>query len=205
MSDRPSQEISKQERCYWDGDDPRVLDVVEVKMIRPQPQHHQRENHLIDHMSYWWNQGSCSWGRLLAAVEDPAGPLWLNGTSSSNGLNDRVPEAQANGLLRSLWVVRPEGLVLTGEGKWTDSGPRPSVRAHFHLCGHRYSLVVTDPFIEDHFLARGDGEIRRDDALLCLSLGELYRGFAYKLVASVITQRRLEHEGLEQERLELEK
>ncbi len=192
VSDRSSQEIAEREQRYEDGNVPRVSDLVGIKMTRPQPQSYQQENHLITGESCWSKRGRCSWRDLQAAVEDPAGPLWLNGTSSSNGLNDRVSEAQAQGLLRSLYLVRPEWLVLSAESKWTHSGPRPSVRAHFQICDHRYSLVVTDPFIEGHFPVRGDGEIGLDDALLCLSLGEVFQGFAYKLVASVITQKRLE-------------
>src|SRR2546425_7253376 len=83
VSARPSQEISEEERRYQDGNDPRVLDVVEIQMIHTQPQHHQQENHLIDANYYWEKRGTVSWRDLQPAVEDPAGPLWLNGYSSS--------------------------------------------------------------------------------------------------------------------------
>jgi hypothetical protein len=58
----------------------------------------------------------------------------------------------------------------------------------FDLCGHSYKLGVTDPRVECHFLNRADGDTPLDDALICVSLGEVFHGFAYKLAASVIRQ-----------------
>jgi hypothetical protein len=160
-------------------------------MIRPEPQHHQQENHVIDADDYWAKRGTVSWRDLQPAVEDPAGPLWLNGYSSSYGHNDRVPEDRANGLPRSLYLVRPDELMLVVASEGGDFGPpRRRVRARFKLCGHSYCLVVTDPWMERQCLAKSDGETKLDDALLCVSLGEAFHGFPYKLAAAVITAQR---------------
>jgi hypothetical protein len=191
VSARPTQEISEEERRYQDGTDPKVLDIIAIAMSGAQPQHHQQENHLVDDGYYWEKQGTVSWRKLQAAVEDPTGPLWPNGHSSSNGHNDQVPEAQANGLPRSLYLVRPDELTLVVASEGGGFGPpRRRVRARFKLCGHQYRVVVTDPSIERQYLAAGDGEHELDDALLCVSLGEAFHGFAYKLAAAVITQQR---------------
>jgi hypothetical protein len=191
VSGRSSQEISEEERRYEDGTDPRVLDVIAIDMIRVQPQHHQQENHLIDADYYWAKRGTVPWRDLQAAVEDLAGPLWLNGYSSSHGHNDRVPEDRANGLPRSLYLVRPDHLTLVVASEGGDFGPPPRrVRARFDLSGHSYCVVVTDPWMERRCLAGGDGATRLDDALLCLSLGEGFRGFTYKLAAAAITAQR---------------
>ena len=191
VSARPTQEISEEERRYENGRDPRVLDVVSIKMRRPQPQEHQQENHLIDDGYYWARQDAVNWQDLQKAVEDPAGSLWLNGPSSSHGHNDRVPEDRLSSLNRSLYLVRPDGLRLIVAPEGGDFGPeRRRVRAEFHLCGHLYRIVVTDPWIESKCLAKPDGEIPLKNALLCVSLGETFHGFAYKLAAAVITPRR---------------
>ena len=191
VSDRPTQEISEEERRYEDGTDPKVLDVMAIKMIRLQPQLHQQENHLIDADDYWVKLGAVGWRDLQAAVEDPCGPLWLNGSSSSHGHNDRVPEDRASELSRSLYLVRPDQLALVVAPEGGDFGPRRRrVRARFNLCNHSYCLVVTDPWIERQYLANSDGQSEIDDALLCVSLGEVFHDYAYKLAAAVITPQR---------------
>ncbi len=188
VSARPTQEISLEERRYEDGRDPRLLDIIAIEMKSPQPQHHQQENHLIDADCYWVKQGAISWQDLQGAVEDPAGPLWLNGQSSYNGENDRVLEGSVDGLSRSLYLVRPEQLRLVVASEGGDFGPpRRRVRARFNLCGYSYCIVATDPSTESDFLARNNGEYQVPEALLCVSLGEVFHGYAYKLAAAVFT------------------
>lgn len=191
VSARATQEISEEERRYRDGADPKVLDVVAIEMTRPSPQLHQQENHLIDDGYYWVKQSSVSWGNLQRAVEDPAGPLWINGYSSLHGHNDRILEDRLSSLKRSLYLVRPSGLRLIIATEGSDFGPpRRRVRAQFDLCGHSYCIVVTDPWMERQCLVKPDGEIALEDAALCVSLGEVFNGHAYKLAAAVITAQR---------------
>ena len=191
VSARPTQEISEEERRYEDGTDPKVLDIVAIEMIQPVPQSHQQENHLIDEGYYWVKQGTVSWGDLQGAVEDPAGPLWINGYSSSHGHNDRIPEDRLSRLKQSLYLVRPNRLRLIIAKEGGDFGPpRRRVRARFDLCGYSYCIIVTDPWIERQYLAKTDGETALEDTVLCVSLGEVFYGYAYKLAAAVITAQR---------------
>jgi hypothetical protein len=191
VSARPTQEISLEERRYENGQDPSLLDIIAIQMTSPQPHHHQQENHLIDADCYWVKQGTISWQELQATVEDPAGPLWLNGDSSYHGENDRVSENSLDGLARSLYLVRPEHLRLVVASEGGIFGPpRRRVRARFTLCGHSYCLTVTEPSTESELLAGNNGEYPMPDALLCISLGEVFHGYAYKLAAAVIRPNR---------------
>ncbi len=188
VSDRPTREISLEERRYENGGDPAVLDIITIHFLRPEPEHYQRENHLIDPDYYWSRTGTIAWRDLQNAVEDPAGPLWLNGDSSSYGENDRIAQAQAAQLTRSLYLIRPGGLNLSVAQEGGGMYPaRRRVRARFRLSGHSYCFPVTDPPVESHYLDRPNGNYPLNDALLCVSLGELFHGYAYKLAAAVIT------------------
>ena len=64
------------------------------------------------------------------------------------------------------------------------------VRAEFSFADETYNLSVTDPVIERDYLGRGNGRYELDASYLCVSLGEPYDGYCYKLVATIITRER---------------
>lgn len=191
VSGRETLEVSEQEREYKDGTDPSVLDVIAVPLKSHTPLRHQVENHLLDDGYYWKKVRRASWGEVQQAVEDPAGPLWKNESSTYYGLNDRVSGSDVAALKRSLYLVRPDklDLVIAEEGA-RFGNPRRRVRARFNLCGEQYNMPVTDPVITRQCFFGEDGEYSVDESLLCVSLADVYDGFAYKLVASVITPKR---------------
>lgn len=187
VSSVPSRELSKRDRCFENGDEPEVLDLITIQMKEKTPEGHQQENYLIDDEWYWEKKGEVSWKKLQNAVEDPEGPLWSNNFSSMYGLNDRVPECDLNSVSRSLFLLRPQNLRLIKdrEGGFK-APPKMKVRAWFKISGKSYGLTVTDPLIEKQFQSKSEGEYPWEDAIICVSLGEVFSGYAYKLVASVI-------------------
>ena len=52
VSDRPKEEVSKDERQYEDGSDPRVLDLIDIPLREPRPKSYQSENWLLDPQFY---------------------------------------------------------------------------------------------------------------------------------------------------------
>jgi hypothetical protein len=189
VSAREGQEVSEPERQYQDGQDPRVLDIIEIEMLRPQPHGHQQENHLIDPDHHWVKRGAATWAQLQATAETP-GTLWTNGYSSSNGINDKVPQQIALTLQSSLYLIRPDDLIVSvGMEPGFDGAPaKRKVRAQFKFGGIDYRFASTDPVVSRHL---GDGDTRFPEALLCVSLAaEALSGYCYKLVAAVITPQR---------------
>ena len=61
------------------------------------------------------------------------------------------------------------------------------VRVGFEHNRTQYRLSVTDPIVTERFMPEAGGIYPISEAILCLSLGELYKGCAYKLVAAMIT------------------
>ena len=53
VSSRENEEISEYERQYKDGSDPRVMDIIDVPLIKAVPRYYQQENWLLDSEKYW--------------------------------------------------------------------------------------------------------------------------------------------------------
>jgi hypothetical protein len=189
VSSRPAGELSEEECRYENGQDPRLFDVITIPMVEPRPHGFQSENHLIDDGYYWAKEREAGWDDLKAALDKVSGPLWDNSSSSYNGLLDRVEESTANELGSSLRLVEVKDLkiVVAVEGGGLFPAKR-KVRGRFTLNGAQYSLSVTDPVVERQYLAGKDGEFKVGNAILCISLGEPFEGYAYKLIAGVFVK-----------------
>jgi hypothetical protein len=172
------------ERRYENGEDPKLLDIISIQMRGHVPHAHQTENHLIDAEYYWVKQGAVTWDDLDAAIEPFHGTLWVDGNHSYNGENDRIPEALTLELDNSLTFVETEDLVIAVAHEGLN--PKRKVRARFSLGEKRYVIAVTDPVIEREYLAKENGEYPIGIARLCISIGEPYQGYCYKLVAGII-------------------
>lgn len=186
VSAREHEEVSEYERQYEDGSDPRVMDILDVPLLEPRHKDYQRENWLLDHEHYWVRQGQASWGEL-EELADRLGPLWSNGSSTYNGLNDQIPLESVEGIQSSLRLIHVGSVELAvfkpGEAL---GNPKRRVQGRFCHDGVEYRLWVTDPTYERAFLERTDGEYAIGESYLTISLGEPYQGSTYKLIAAVI-------------------
>lgn len=190
VSSRPGEEVSEDERQYEDGSDPKVLDVVDIPLLQHHPHACQTENWLLDPSQYWQRARRSEWTELQAHVENPQ-TLWINGNSTYHGLNDEIPQAIADKLPRSLYLIRVPRIDLRVFAPSEAFGnPKRRVQGHFQHAAIQYTLWVTDPYIERNFLARGDGSYSLGECCLTVSLGEPYEKkgqyYRYKLVAAVI-------------------
>ena len=192
VSARPSGEVSEEERRFENGEDPRVLDIIDVPLIVAVPMLHQTENHIIASDCYWTKKGRLPWDEVKHLIDTPAS-LWSNGDSTYYGVNDRVTVEQAATMTYSLLLIEPENPNISVQTEGAEFGnPRRRVRANFTYQGVQYRLIVTDPVAERAFLAKPDGRYPLITTYLCVSLGEAHTdGYCYKLVAAVINQQPL--------------
>ena len=192
VSNRTGEEINSEEQALPDGNCPKLLDVVSVPLLEPKPTHHQQENHLIDAHQRWGKVGNINHAELPGLLDSVSGDLWINGSSSSAGDNDRVSMADAKELGGSLLLIHPESLTIIVQRKPFDG--KKQVRADFTHNGRNYNLAVTDPVSErkyqdtsqEHELPYSQ-HIAGDGTYLCVSLAEkLLHDYYYKLIAAII-------------------
>lgn len=183
VSDRPHEEVSEVERRYEDGVDPRVLDVIDVPLVRHNPGAHQPENWLLDPQFYWVRMGQMDVRQLPQLVDKPL-VLWSSiASESADGILDRISVAEAVAAQRSLYLIRVEDLDI--EVRTPRVGKR-KVKGEFRFGAHSYRLIVTDPVAERNALAQPDGRSNVGPCYLTISLGEPFGGYCYKLIAAVI-------------------
>ncbi|KUF20202.1 hypothetical protein AT728_31100 [Streptomyces silvensis] len=194
ISDRTGHEVAEHERRYGNGAEPRVLDVIEMRLVERRRSGFQRENWLMDPTVRWRRTGRASWDDLRR-LEQPAEPLWINsGDDTYKGVNDRVSVAQAAGLTDSLRLIRVDSVTITVEQAY-DPSRGLEVRAGFRHSECAYILRVTDCVYEERFKGRGVGSYRIGESFLTVSLGEEWSGYYYKMVAAIIERREVRSGG----------
>lgn len=180
-------EVSTAEGTTTEGKLASIGDILDITFLKHDPFHFQHENHLIDSASRWTNVGRATYAELEALVDEPPS-LWDEGSSSWGNQNNRVPEQSANAQNHSLWLIRPTTLSVSVEvkgGSFSDANKR-IVKGHFTYAGTEYTMQVTDPIIEARMLSGADRTEAIGEAILCVSLGGAFNGYAYKLIAAVI-------------------
>ena len=186
VSTGPGQEVSEYERQYEDGSDPKVLDIINMPLIEPRPEGCQTENWLLDPECYWRKEGAYSWFDL-PTLADPVEPLWIDGHSTYQGVNDIIPFASLEMVSSSLRLLHLERLELQvfAPGEAFGNAKR-RVQGRFLHAGAEYALWVADPVYERAYLAKLDGPYRIGECYLTINLGEEYEGFRHKLIAAIV-------------------
>ncbi len=186
VSERVNQEVSEYERQYEDGSDPRILDIIDVPVLKSQPEGCQTENWLLDPEYYWEKAGVYS-PLDLPDLVDPVEPLWVDGFSTYHGCNDKVALEWTEKTTSSLRLIAVEEVVLTvfAPGEAFGNSKR-RVQGRFVHAGQDYAFWVTDPLYERRFLARLDGTYRIGECHLTISLGEPFQDAMFKLIAAII-------------------
>ncbi len=180
-------EISETEREYENGQTAQVLDIIKIPCKEHKPSGCQCENYLIDDNYYWEKEGEFSFNKLVTLLDEVEGNIWVNNYSSYYGINDRIPIDLSDLQDSSLLMIEPTELqiVVRSEGEEFGNAKR-KVRGFFIYNNQEYFLSVTDPIVKREFLGRPNGEYTIDNPkYLCISLGEEFQGYRYKLIATV--------------------
>lgn len=186
VSARASQELSFNERRYVDGTEPGLLDIVDVSLLGHQPSNHQFENWLLDTSRPPKKIGTAQVEQLDYALAPPS-PFWTTDLSTHAGINDRIASDAVDSTEGSLRLLEVPALVLKVSAAGADFGnSKRRVQGRFNFAGEMCWTWVTDPGIEEAYLAKPDGTYTIRDCVLTLSLGEEHEGYCYKFIAGVI-------------------
>jgi hypothetical protein len=190
VSSRSDKELSAVDRHYESTPrpEPALLDVIEIDFLRHDPHPYQPENYLIDDGIYWRLSRKANFAEAVRALDPKQSHLWgLSRDTSYHGQRDRVPLADAPSFNSSLRLVRVSDLRIRVLAESAGFGNmKKKLRGYFTYSHFQYGIMITDPIIENDYLRRPQDTYQVGDALLCVSLGEPFDGYAYKLIAGVI-------------------
>lgn len=185
VSGRPSGELNLSEHIYNNDKNVEVGDIFEMSFDNKANHPYQVENHVVT-MGYYCGFVGKADTALIRGCLDPNTALpWSMGHKTRYGINDQVPEGMARNAGETLRFIEVEDFTVAIEHEWPDFGNRRKVRGSFSRLGHRYKFGITDPIFCAHYSANPDGEYPVGRCMLCISLGEVDRGYAYKLIATV--------------------
>lgn len=189
VSARPTAEVSFLESRYPDNTVPKLLDIVDIPMVKAVPHNHQTENHEIDPTKRWVKRGEFPWASLSALAEHPTS-LWINSDSTSNGTFNCMSDAEAASLNTSLVLLKKQSFTVEVGSKTWEGRTTKTYRGNFKYKGTPYSFSLTDPVATNVFASKDEGEYPFTDVYICVSLTEPWKkdnNRCHKLVASLIT------------------
>lgn len=187
ISDREFEELKGNEYHIHTGEEARLLDLLEIKLLNHKPKIHQQENYLMDASVPLRKIGTISVENLVRLADQP-NDLWGIGHSSRNGMNDFVPKDEIEKYSNSLFLIHTKNLQVHVAQEWSANWHRNQkvFRAEFNLNGNLYKLKITDPVFEEKFFDKPVGSYVIQDTLLTISLGEEFNNSYWKLIAGVM-------------------
>jgi len=178
VSDSLTGEIPYIDTLYSDGTPIQPLDIVKFSPGLSTSHRHQPENMLLSSVD-WEKDGVISFESLENFRDHDL--EFMRGEETAR--NDRVTELQASEFEQSLgliYVLNAKLLVVQGTY-------RQQLRIKFVHKNSSFNLVVTDRRAERDYLSRRGTEFLLPRAYLCVSLGEPFQGYCYRLAACIIT------------------
>ncbi|NMZ65864.1 hypothetical protein HBN99_16195 [Pseudomonas oryzihabitans] len=178
-------EITDRDRLYQDNSYAQKLDIIRIKFKALAAPSFQQENNVIDDETYWVKTAQATLADLENLLDHPR-TLWENGNHSYSGVNDRVSTDILTQPRQTLLLIKPTNVRISVEAEGAQFGNfKRVVRAHFTYNSIDYALTVKDAEAEAYYLSQPDGEYPISANYFTISLGEAYKGEAYKLVAAI--------------------
>lgn len=188
--------LTDQMYLYEDGTETRVLDIVEIPVIRHFPIAGQPENYVIDDSKKWKKISSLHAECIPRIVENIA-DVWNDHDAESHIVTANYDQ---EGLIsQSLCLIKPSNLLITLSNEFNDYEHcyKKKIVASFNYSGVNYeNISVTCPstrrILKNKYPNEGQEPVtmslrKGDDYVLCMSLSPRFGhdSHHYKLVATV--------------------
>lgn len=145
-----------------------VLKKIEIRFLQHAPLPNQPENYIISDQ-VWQHRFNIKAHEIQNYLDEPE-TLW----GDDSRIAFSLIENNADSIQQSLYLVKVDNLTLY-------KNEEDKRRASFYYKGRNYDLSVTDPNF-DNILKDGSQNLK---GILCISLGENYNGYCYKIVATI--------------------
>lgn len=187
VSTRPKGELGSSEYGYGDGGRPKILDIIDVPLLRETRENPQTENQVIVPTGRWKKAGELGWQDLEQFADRPDS-IWINSGSTSEGHNDCMRGDEAATLESSLLLITSDEFTVEALTSRFKEGR--VYRGRFFYREKYYNFSLTDPGVREKFDAQPEGDYLLENVYLCLSLTRAYEidKRCHKLIAAVIAR-----------------
>lgn len=144
------------------------LQKINIEFLQKAPLKQQPENYIISN-KIWEQNYKIEREEIESFLNNPSN-LWLDGISKNDRVNYQLIQNNKIQITQSLYLIKVNNLKVDKQDR----------RAIFSFNNSSYDLALTDPVFKDF----KDTELK--NKYLVISLGEEFRGYCYKLVASIL-------------------
>ena len=124
------------------GGFPRLLDVMDIPVLRAEPHMHQTENYLIDTKHRWVKVGELPSSSLRRMVDQPE-TLWTNRDRTRTGTFNCVSCKEAATPNNSLTLIRPDKFAVRVSTRIVEGDSERSFQGAFSYNNTDYVLKLT--------------------------------------------------------------
>lgn len=171
---------------YSNKKHPEIFHITSFRYLRNVPNPIQRENFSIDPSIYWSKEGVFNIKNMDQLIDTPS-TLWINGSSSYNGENDRFNSDLVDQPLQSLYFIHTSNLRVRIKREGADFGnDLKKFRGFFTYNNVDYAFIITDPQIYSEYGQKNEGIYDIGACYITLSTASHTDGYCYKFIAAII-------------------
>ncbi len=155
----------------------KILQKVKIKFAQHAPLINQPENYIISDDS-WIQNYKIDPSEIINFIDNPS-DLWIDNTSSIDRVNYHLIQNGTIKVEQSLYLIEVKNIQIYWKDR-SNIGQSPQRRGQFEYNHISYDLPLTDPNFREF------EEENLGNKFLCISLGEEFNGYCYKLIASIL-------------------